>query len=91
VAVVVMRSSMPRVIRRGKVTFAVIGVALLLLIFLNQLVDLWTDWLWFNEVGFSTVFSGVLRTKIWLFVLFGARRGRVHSAATSIWASGYAR
>ncbi len=70
-----MRSSMPRVSRRGKVTFAVIGVALLLLIFLNQLVDLWTDWLWFNEVGFSSVFSGVLRTKIWLFVLFGLAVG----------------
>ncbi len=66
-----MRSSLPKVSRRGKVTFAVVGAALLLLIFLNQMVDLWTDWLWFDEVGYPSVFGGVLRTKIWLFLLFG--------------------
>src|SRR5258705_74922 len=70
-----MRNSLPRVSRRGKVTFAVIGVTLLLLIFLNQLVDVWTDWLWFREVDYTSVFGGVLRTKIWLFILFGLAVG----------------
>src|SRR4029079_6063392 len=32
---------------------------------------LWTDWLWFDEVGYTNVFGGVLRTKILLFLLFG--------------------
>jgi uncharacterized membrane protein (UPF0182 family) len=57
--------------RRGKVTFIVIGAALLGLLFLNQAVDLWTDWLWFGEVGYTSVFGGLIRTKIWLFLLFG--------------------
>lgn len=66
-----MRSPLPRVSRRGKVTIAVVGAALVLLIFLDQLVDLWSDWLWFGEVGYTNVFGGLLRTRIWLFLLFG--------------------
>ena len=66
-----MRSPLPRVSRRGKVTIAVVGVTLVLLIFADQIVDLWTDWLWFKEVDYTAVFGGLLRTKIWLFLLFG--------------------
>jgi uncharacterized protein len=66
-----MRGSLPRVSRRGKVTLAVVGAIVLFLIFLNQIVNLWTDWLWYQEVGFTTVFTGVIRTRIWLFLLFG--------------------
>ncbi|HEX6870526.1 MAG TPA: UPF0182 family protein, partial [Micromonosporaceae bacterium] len=66
-----MRSPLPKVSRRGKVTIAVVGVALLVLIFADQLVNLWTDWLWYSEVGYTNVFGGLLRTKIWLFILFG--------------------
>ena len=43
-----------------------------MLIFLDQIVDLWTDYLWFSEVGFTAVFGGLIRTRIWLFLLFGA-------------------
>src|SRR5215218_5945284 len=66
-----MRSPLPRVSRRGKVTIAVVGTALFLLIFADQLVDLWADWLWFDEVQYTNVFGGLLRTKIWLFLIFG--------------------
>jgi uncharacterized membrane protein (UPF0182 family) len=50
---------------------AVVGAIVLFLIFLNQIVALWTDWLWYQEVGFTNVFGGVIRTRIWLFLLFG--------------------
>jgi uncharacterized membrane protein (UPF0182 family) len=66
-----MRSPLPRVSRRGKVTFIVVGLALVFLLFLNQIVDIWTDWLWFGEVGYQNVFGGLLRTKVFLFLLFG--------------------
>jgi uncharacterized membrane protein (UPF0182 family) len=66
-----MRSPLPRVSRRGKVAIAVVGVTLVLLIFADQIVDLWTDWLWFKEVNYQAVFGGLLRTQIWLFLLFG--------------------
>ena len=66
-----MRSPLPRVSRRGKVTFIVVGLALVFLLFLNQIVDIWTDWLWYTEVDYTNVFGGLLRTKIFLFLLFG--------------------
>ncbi|HEY7223549.1 MAG TPA: UPF0182 family protein [Micromonosporaceae bacterium] len=66
-----MRGSLPRISRRGKVTLAVVGGIILLLIFLNQIVGLWTDWWWYQEVGYTNVFGGMVRTKIWLFLLFG--------------------
>jgi len=37
----------------------------------GEIVDLWADWLWFEEVGYTNVFGGLLRTKIWLFLIFG--------------------
>src|SRR5262252_9560751 len=63
---------LPSLSRRGKVTLAVVGGAIVFLIFANQVVGLWTDWLWYQEVGYTNVFGGVLRTKIWLFLIFGA-------------------
>ena len=35
-----------------------VGAALVLLILLDRIVDVWTDWLWFGEVGYTNVFSG---------------------------------
>ncbi|MGE5826748.1 MAG: UPF0182 family protein [Micromonosporaceae bacterium] len=66
-----MRSPLPRVSRRGRVTIIVISVVIILLTVLGRLVDLWTDWLWFQEVNYTGVFGGLIRAKILLFVLFG--------------------
>lgn len=66
-----MRSPLPRVSRRGKVTIALVAAALFVLIFLDQIVNVWTDWLWYTEVGYTNVYGGVLRTKIALFLIFG--------------------
>jgi uncharacterized membrane protein (UPF0182 family) len=65
-----MRSPLPRVSRRGKVTIAVVAAALIVLIFLDQIVSVWTDWLWYTEVGYTNVYGGVLRAKITLFLIF---------------------
>src|SRR6476620_5383643 len=66
-----MRSPLPRVSRRGRVTIIVLAVVLLVIMFADRAVNLWTDWLWFDEVGYTRVFSGVLRTKVLLFLVFG--------------------
>ena len=66
-----MRSPLPKVSRRGRVTIAVVSAVLILLTVLGRLVDLWTDWLWFSEVDYTNVFGGLLRTKILLFLVFG--------------------
>ncbi len=66
-----MRNPLPRVSRRGKVAIVVVSSVLILLLFLDRIVDLWTDWLWYEEVDYTNVFGGLIRAKIFLFVLFG--------------------
>ncbi len=51
-------------------TPALVGVALLLVL-LGVGVSLYTDLLWFRNVGFTTVFTNVLVTRLGLFVGFG--------------------
>ncbi|MFD0967720.1 UPF0182 family membrane protein [Plantactinospora endophytica] len=67
-----MRSSpLPRMSRRGRVTVGVLLGVFLLLTLLGWGVQAWTDWLWFDEVNYTRVFSGVLVTRILLFVVIG--------------------
>jgi uncharacterized protein len=72
-----MRTPMPRMSRRGRVTLAVLAVVVLLFVFLGWLVDAWTDYLWFAEVRYTSVFTTVLWTRIGLFLIFGALLGLV--------------
>ena len=69
----VMRPPMPSVqlSRRGKIALAVIAALLILLILAASLVNVYTDWLWFGEVGFRGVYSTILRTRLILFFAVG--------------------
>ncbi len=50
----------------------VLIIALLVLLTLTSwLVSAWTDWLWFDEVGYTSVFSRTLQTRSLLFGAFG--------------------
>jgi uncharacterized membrane protein (UPF0182 family) len=53
--------------RRGK-ALMVVGLLFILVTVIPTLVGLFTDWLWFREVGYTVVFSKGLLTKIALFV-----------------------
>lgn len=44
-----------------------IGVVFLLVLF-NTLRGVYTDWLWFNSLGFLDVFRTILWTRAWLFI-----------------------
>jgi uncharacterized protein len=65
------RPPVPGMSRRGKVTVAVIVAVFLLFSLLGTVVDLWTDLLWFREVEFTQVFTGVLFTRAALFTIVG--------------------
>ena len=67
--------------RRRRVVPIVIAVVLLLALIAAG-AGLYTDLLWFREVGFSDVFTTTLRTKLLLFAVFGLR-WRPSSARTS--------
>ena len=66
-----MRSPLPRMSRRGRVTVGVLIGVFLFFTLLGWVVDAWTNWLWFDEVQYTQVFAGVLRTRIVLFLVFG--------------------
>ncbi|MFI5889218.1 UPF0182 family protein [Actinoplanes sp. NPDC051513] len=57
--------------RRGRVTVGVLVGVFLLFTLLGWGIDAYTDYLWFNEVDFVNVFSGVLLTRLLLFVIIG--------------------
>lgn len=68
---VIRNSPLPRMSRRGRVTIAVLVGVFLLFTLLGWVVDVWTDYLWFDEVRRTDVFSSVLVTRLLLFALFG--------------------
>jgi uncharacterized membrane protein (UPF0182 family) len=52
--------------------YLVLGLVLALFLFSGGIVRLYTDWLWFGEVGYQAVFETVLFAKIALGLLVGA-------------------
>src|SRR5438045_5229846 len=72
-----MRTPLTRVSRRGRVTIVVLAVLFLLFTLLDQVVDVWTNWLWFDEVSYTKVFTGVLTTRLVLFAVFGVAFGAI--------------
>jgi uncharacterized membrane protein (UPF0182 family) len=58
---------MPKLSRRAKILLSIAGALILVLLVGARLLDTYVDWLWFGEVGFKSVFTTVLVTRIILF------------------------
>ncbi|MEV4277152.1 UPF0182 family membrane protein [Actinoplanes xinjiangensis] len=68
-----MRNSpLPRMSRRGRVTVGVLVGVFILFTLLGWGIDAYTDYLWFDEVERTDVFSGVILTRLVLFLVVGA-------------------
>ncbi|TLH58484.1 UPF0182 family protein [Mycolicibacterium aubagnense] len=68
---------MPKLTRRSRI---LVGIALLivgLLMIGPRLVDAYVDWLWFGELGFRSVFTTVLVTRLVVFLVAGVFIGAV--------------
>lgn len=61
--------------RRGRLLLPVLAVLGALLVVLGVFTSYYTDLLWFQSVGFSSVFSRQLVTKVALFAVFAALLG----------------
>jgi hypothetical protein len=60
------------VLMSGKRTWIILSVVLFLIIlFSSQVVELITDWLWFQEVGYENVFTITLWAQLKMALLFG--------------------
>ncbi len=62
----------PSISRRAKIIIGVVVLLVVILSVLGSLVRLYVDWLWFGEVDYRKVFTTGLRTRLFLFFLFGA-------------------
>jgi uncharacterized protein len=66
-----MPRRLPGSTRRFRITILIVIVALIILVAsLRGLAGFWTDYLWFQSVGFTSVFRGVLLTKLLLALIF---------------------
>ena len=57
--------------RRARISLIVVAVIIVLLIAASSLVGVYINWLWFGSVGFRSVYTSVIDTKVILFFGFG--------------------
>ncbi|HOB49950.1 MAG TPA: UPF0182 family protein [Mycobacterium sp.] len=59
---------MPALSRRGRIMAVVAAVVVALLLVGPRFIDAYVDWLWFGELGFRSVFTTVLVTRLVVFL-----------------------
>ncbi|MFW0789102.1 UPF0182 family protein [Gordonia sp. CPCC 205333] len=74
-------ATMPTLSRRSKIAIGV-GVAILVLLLVGpRIVGVTTDWMWFSQVGFSSVYSRIVWTRVAMFLVAGIVVGLIVFAA----------
>ncbi len=61
--------------RRPRALLPTLGVVVVLVVLASIFVEVWTDRLWFQSLGFGEVYTTVLWTRIGLFIFFGLLLG----------------
>jgi uncharacterized protein len=75
---------MPKLTRRSRILILIaLGVIVLLLVG-PRLIDAYVDWLWFGEVGYRSVFTTVLVTRIVVFLVAGLLVGGIVFAGLAV-------
>src|SRR6201981_4133687 len=62
---------MPKLTRRSRTLITIALAVILLLLVGPRLIDGYVDWLWFGELGYRSVFTTVLLTRLVLFLVVG--------------------
>ncbi|HEX8520045.1 MAG TPA: UPF0182 family protein [Pseudonocardia sp.] len=73
----------PTLNRRTRILLVAAGVLVLLLLGGSRLINLYVDWLWFGEVGYRSVFTTVIFTRVLQFLLGALLIGG--AVALSLW------
>ncbi|NLG55679.1 MAG: COG1615 family transporter, partial [Rhodococcus sp.] len=68
---------LPSLSKRNRVLLVIALIFAALLLMGPRLINTYTDWLWFREVGFTNVFTTVLVTRLLLFVAVGVVVGLI--------------
>ena len=72
---------MPKLTRRSRILIAVALAVVVLLLFGPRLIDAYVDWLWFGELGYRSVFTTKLVTRLVVFLVAAVVMGAIVFAA----------
>ncbi len=75
---------MPKLSRRAKILLSIAGALILVLIVGARLLDTYVDWLWYGEVGFRSVFTTMVLTRLILFFALGLLVGGLLAVSLAI-------
>lgn len=75
---------MPNLTGRSRVLIAIAVAAVLLLLLGPRLIDTYVNWLWFGELGYRSVFTTQLVTRLVIFVVVSLFIGAVVFAALAL-------
>ncbi|SRX80736.1 hypothetical protein MPP7335_02480 [Mycolicibacterium parafortuitum] len=77
-------AKMPTLTQRSRFLIAVAGVAVLLLLLGPRFIDTYVDWLWFGELGYRSVFTTQIVTRLIIFFVVAILLGAVVFAALAL-------
>ncbi len=75
---------MPKLTRRSRILIAVALAVVLLLLFGPRIIDGYVDWLWFGEMGYRSVFTTQLFTRIIVGLVAGLLMAAIVFAALAL-------
>ncbi len=75
---------MPKLTRRSRILIGVALAVVVLLLVGPRLIDAYVDWLWFGELGYRSVFTTVLVTRIVVFLVAGLLVGAIVFAGLAL-------
>jgi uncharacterized membrane protein (UPF0182 family) len=75
---------MPKLTRRSRILIAVALAVVVLLLIGPRLIDAYVDWLWFGELGYRSVFTTKLVTRLIIFLVVSVFIGAVVFAGLAL-------
>ena len=75
---------MPKLTRRSRILIGVALAVVVLLLVGPRLIDAYVDWLWFGELGYRSVFTTVLVTRIVVFLVAAVLVGAIVFAGLAL-------
>jgi uncharacterized membrane protein (UPF0182 family) len=75
---------MPKLTRRSRILIVIALSVIVLLLAGPRLIDGYVDWLWFGELGYRSVFTTVLVTRIVVFLVAGVLVGGIVFAGLAL-------
>ena len=75
---------MPKLTRRSRILIGIALAVVVLLMIGPRLRDTYVDWLWFGELGYRSVFTTVLVTRLLVFLIAGVLVGAIVFAGMAL-------